>query len=200
MRQRARIAWAPAAGTGILLMDGAFSSLGPLNRRGMHDLLFDRQGRLNKRIVFITYDLNEAMRLGHRIAMLQCGRIVQIGTAEEILTGPANDYVAQFVATSTAPDADLGRTRAGTGPPAARRRTRRTRGTGPTRGQERADGIVESDVRPVDPETPVADLFARCAKSPFPVPVTDEDGKLLGLVPKVTSLAALGRLNGNDRL
>src|SRR3954454_15706917 len=64
----------------------------------MQDLLLDLQGRLSKTIVFITHDLNEAMRLGDRIAMLRDGRIMQIGTAEEILTDPANDYVAQFVA------------------------------------------------------------------------------------------------------
>jgi glycine betaine/proline transport system ATP-binding protein len=86
------------------------------------------------------------------------------------------------------------------GPPPARRRTSRTRGTGPTRGRNGLDGIVESDVQPVDPETPVADLFARCANSPFPVPVTDEDGKLLGVISKVTLLAALGSLNGNGGL
>jgi glycine betaine/proline transport system ATP-binding protein len=182
MQQRVGIARALAAGTDILLMDEAFSSLGPLIRRGMQDLLLDLQGRLNKTIVFITHDLNEAMRLGHRIAMLQGGRVIQIGTAEEILTDPANDYVAQFVATPH-PGADRGRARAGTGPPAARRHTRRTRGTSPTRGRNGLDRIVESDVQPVDPETPVADLFARCAKS-LPVPVTDEDGKLLGVIPR----------------
>jgi CBS-domain-containing membrane protein len=83
-----------------------------------------------------------------------------------------------------------------TGPPAARRRIRRA-ARAVREGGNGLDGIVESDVQPVDPETPVAGLFARCAKSPFPVPATGEDGKLLGVIPKVTLLAALGSLNGN---
>ncbi len=98
MQQRVGLARALAAETDILLMDEAFSALDPLIRREMQDLLLDLQGRLDKTIVFITHDLNEAMRLGDRIAMLRNGRIMQIGTAEEILTDPANDYVAQFVA------------------------------------------------------------------------------------------------------
>nr|WP_319459662.1 glycine betaine/L-proline ABC transporter ATP-binding protein [Micromonospora sp. RTP1Z1] len=98
MRQRVGLARALAAGTDILLMDEAFSALDPLIRREIQDQLLELQAELGKTIVFITHDLNEAMRLGHRIAVMRDGRIVQIGTAEEILTDPANDYVAQFVA------------------------------------------------------------------------------------------------------
>jgi glycine betaine/proline transport system ATP-binding protein len=97
MRQRVGLARALAAGTDVLLMDEAFSALDPLIRREMQDQLLELQSRLGKTIVFITHDLNEAMRLGDRIAMMRDGRIVQIGTAEEILQDPANDYVAQFV-------------------------------------------------------------------------------------------------------
>ena len=79
-------------------MDEAFSALDPLIRRELQDQLLELQGELGKTIVFITHDLNEAMRLGHRIAVMRDGRIVQIGTAEQILTDPSNDYVAQFVA------------------------------------------------------------------------------------------------------
>ncbi|HEX5541279.1 MAG TPA: glycine betaine/L-proline ABC transporter ATP-binding protein [Micromonospora sp.] len=98
MRQRVGLARALAAETDILLMDEAFSALDPLIRRELQDQLMDLQAELGKTIVFITHDLNEAMRLGHRIAVMRDGRIVQIGTAEEILTDPSNDYVAQFVA------------------------------------------------------------------------------------------------------
>ena len=97
MRQRVGLASALAAGTNIMLMDEAFSALDPLIKREMQDQLVDLQNKLGKTILFITHDLNEAMRLGDRIAMMRDGRIVQIGTAEQILNDPANDFVAQFV-------------------------------------------------------------------------------------------------------
>ena len=97
MRQRVGLARALAAGTDIMLMDEAFSALDPLIKREMQDQLIELQHQLGKTILFITHDLNEAMRLGDRIAMMRDGRIVQIGTAEQILNDPANDYVAQFV-------------------------------------------------------------------------------------------------------
>jgi glycine betaine/proline transport system ATP-binding protein len=97
MRQRVGLARALAAGTNIMLMDEAFSALDPLIKREMQDQLVELQHKLGKTILFITHDLNEAMRLGDRIAMMRDGRIVQIGTAEQILDEPANDYVAQFV-------------------------------------------------------------------------------------------------------
>ena len=78
-------------------MDEAFSALDPLIRREMQEQLVLLQAELDKTIVFITHDLNEAMFLGDRIAVMRDGEIVQIGTPDEILTNPANDYVAQFV-------------------------------------------------------------------------------------------------------
>lgn len=98
MRQRVGLARALAADTDILLMDEAFSALDPLIRREMQDQLIELQAKLNKTILFITHDLNEAMRMGDRVAMMRDGRIVQIGTSEQILNDPANDYVAKFVA------------------------------------------------------------------------------------------------------
>ena len=97
MRQRVGIARALTAGTEILLMDEAFSALDPLIRREMQEQLVELQRKLGRTIVFITHDLNEAMFLGDRIAVMRDGRIVQNGTPEEILADPANDYVAQFV-------------------------------------------------------------------------------------------------------
>lgn len=96
MQQRVGLARALAAETDILLMDEAFSALDPLIRRDMQDQLVELQNELEKTILFITHDLNEAMRLGDHIAMMRGGEIVQIGTAEEILNDPATDYVAQF--------------------------------------------------------------------------------------------------------
>ena len=97
MQQRVGLARALAADTDILLMDEAFSALDPLIRKEMQDQLVELQSRLNKTIVFITHDLNEAMRIGDRIAMMRDGRIEQVGTAEDILQNPANNYVANFV-------------------------------------------------------------------------------------------------------
>jgi glycine betaine/proline transport system ATP-binding protein len=97
MQQRVGLARALAAETDILLMDEAFSALDPLIRREMQDQLVELQSKLNKTIVFITHDLNEAMYLGDHIAVMRDGRIAQIGDAEDILTRPADDYVANFV-------------------------------------------------------------------------------------------------------
>jgi glycine betaine/proline transport system ATP-binding protein len=98
MQQRVGLARALAAETDILLMDEAFSALDPLIRREMQDQLIELQSSLGKTIVFITHDLNEAMYVGDRIAVMRSGKIVQIGTSEEILTDPANEYVAKFIA------------------------------------------------------------------------------------------------------
>lgn len=97
MQQRVGLARALAAETDIMLMDEAFSALDPLIRREMQEQLIELHADLGKTIIFITHDLNEAMFLGDRIAVMRDGRIVQIGTPEDILTDPANDYVAQFV-------------------------------------------------------------------------------------------------------
>jgi glycine betaine/proline transport system ATP-binding protein len=98
MRQRVGLARALAADTDVLLMDEAFSALDPLIRREMQDQLLDLQQQLGKTIVFITHDLNEAMYLGDRIAVMRDGRVVQVGTGEQVLSEPADEYVAQFVA------------------------------------------------------------------------------------------------------
>ena len=97
MRQRVGLARALAADTDIILMDEAFSALDPLIRAEMQDQLLELQTRLHKTIVFITHDLDEALRLGNRIAILKDGRLIQAGTAREILHNPADDYVDRFV-------------------------------------------------------------------------------------------------------
>lgn len=97
MQQRVGLARALTADADILLMDEAFSALDPLIRRDMQDLLLELQSQKKRTIIFITHDLNEAMYVGDRIAVMKDGKIEQVGTAEEILTSPANDYIARFV-------------------------------------------------------------------------------------------------------
>jgi len=97
MQQRVGLARALATDAEILLMDEAFSALDPLIRREMQDHLLQLQAKLNKTIVFITHDLDEALRLGNRIAILKDGELVQEGTPEDILLNPANDYVQSFL-------------------------------------------------------------------------------------------------------
>ncbi|MGP7959204.1 quaternary amine ABC transporter ATP-binding protein [Sanguibacter sp. A247] len=231
MRQRVGLARALTADTDILLMDEAFSALDPLIRREMQEQLVEIQQKLGKTIVFITHDLNEAMFLGDRIAVMRSGRIVQIGTAEEILTAPADDYVAQFVA-------DVDRTRVLTassvmlrpgvvlpvaaGPRRAARAMREAQVAaafvvdrdrvllGVVRdddvvaaaraGATRLESLVSSEVATVDENTPLSEVFAPSAESVVPVAVTDAQGRLLGVVPRVTLLEAMvpPELDGSD--
>jgi len=104
MQQRVGLARALASDPDILLMDEAFSALDPLIRRQMQDEMMDIHHTLQKTILFITHDLNEALRIGHRVCIMKDGAVVQIGTPEEILTQPATGYVAEFVQ-----DVDQGR-------------------------------------------------------------------------------------------
>lgn len=222
MQQRVGIARALAADTDVLLMDEAFSALDPLIRREMQEQLVELQQELNKTIVFITHDLNEAMFLGDRIAVMRDGRIVQIGTPNEILTDPANDYVAQFVQ-----DVDRAKVLtagdvmepphavvfASAGPRTALRlmRDQQTSACFVTTANRKLLGVVrDKDVlrqvregstdlterlRPapgvVRKDQLVADLFELAVESHLPVAVIDEHGRLLGVVPRVTLLAAL---------
>ena len=225
MQQRVGLARALCAETDILLMDEAFSALDPLIRREMQEQLVALQADLGKTIVFITHDLNEAMFLGDRIAVMRDGRIVQIGTPDDILTHPANDYVAQFVQ-------DVDRTRVLTagsvmeparavvnlssGPRNALRtmrdlqtsaafvvdRRRTFFGTVRDRDvmhlvESRAPDLaaaVRNGNGPVRAETPLAELFGLAVESPIPLPVVDDEGRLVGVIPRVTLLAALGNV------
>ena len=97
MQQRVGLARALATNPGILLMDEAFSALDPLIRNDMQDQLAELQSKLRKTIVFITHDLDESLKLGDHIGILNGGRLVQVGKPEEIIMNPADDYVAAFV-------------------------------------------------------------------------------------------------------
>lgn len=97
MQQRVGLARAFATDADILLMDEPFSALDPLIREHLQTELLELQGRLGRTILFVSHDLDEALRLGSHIAIMQAGRIVQIGTSEDIVFRPATEYVARFV-------------------------------------------------------------------------------------------------------
>ncbi|TDN62281.1 betaine/proline/choline family ABC transporter ATP-binding protein [Paraburkholderia sp. BL10I2N1] len=97
MRQRVGLARALVSEPDVLLMDEAFSALDPLIRGEMQDILLDMQAQLRRTIVFITHDLDEAMKIGSRIAIMKDGVVIQVGTPEGICNAPANDYVRRFV-------------------------------------------------------------------------------------------------------
>ncbi|MEU5523617.1 glycine betaine/L-proline ABC transporter ATP-binding protein [Streptomyces sp. NPDC047860] len=171
MQQRVGLARALATDADLLLMDESFSALDPLIRRDMQDQLIELQKKLKKTIVFITHDLNEAMRLGDRIAVMRDGRIVQIGTAQDILIRPANDYVASFTQ-------DVDRSRVLTAGAVMEREVR---------GDE-ADCGCET----ASPDTSFTDLCAISARVPHPVAVLDKEDALVGVVPRQRLVGFLG--------
>ncbi|MFG3124707.1 glycine betaine/L-proline ABC transporter ATP-binding protein [Streptomyces sp. NPDC048208] len=176
MQQRVGLARALATDADLLLMDESFSALDPLIRRDMQDQLLELQKTLRKTIVFITHDLNEAMRLGDRIAVMRDGRIVQTGTAEDILLRPADDYVASFTR-------DVDRSRVLT--------AAAVMDTG-VRGDE-ADCGCETAA----PGTPFAELCALSARLSHPVAVVDADRTLVGVVPGSRLVGFLGDGQGD---
>ncbi|WP_230660309.1 ATP-binding cassette domain-containing protein [Psychrobacter sp. I-STPA10] len=97
MQQRVGLARALAVDTPIMLMDEAFSALDPLIRNQLQDQLLELQEKLHKTIVFITHDIDEAIKVGQRISILNKGRLIQTGTPEQLRNNPVNDYVAQFM-------------------------------------------------------------------------------------------------------
>jgi glycine betaine/proline transport system ATP-binding protein len=98
MQQRVGLARAFATEADVLLMDEPFSALDPLIREHLQDELIELQRSLRKTIVFVSHDLDEALKIGSRIAIMEAGRVVQFGLPEEIILNPVNDYVRQFVA------------------------------------------------------------------------------------------------------
>ncbi|MEU0201403.1 MULTISPECIES: glycine betaine/L-proline ABC transporter ATP-binding protein [unclassified Streptomyces] len=171
MQQRVGLARALATDADLLLMDESFSALDPLIRRDMQDQLLELQQKLKKTIVFITHDLNEAMRLGDRIAVMRDGRIVQNGTAQDILLRPENDYVASFTQ-------DVDRSRVLT-------------------AGELMDTSVTADdpgchCETATPDTPFTELCAISARLSHPVSVVGQDNKQLGIVPRQRLIGFLG--------
>ncbi|MFG2816582.1 glycine betaine/L-proline ABC transporter ATP-binding protein [Streptomyces sp. NPDC048410] len=157
-RQRVGLARALAVDPEVLLFDEPFSALDPLIRRDMQDevaRLHEEEGRT---MVFITHDLSEALKLGDRIALMRDGRVVQLGTPEEIVNSPADDYVREFVR-------DVPREQVVTCRTAMRPATREEAGSGPA----------------VRPEAPVAEAIEAVARAGEPARVMD-DGTCMGVV------------------
>ncbi|MCX4573865.1 betaine/proline/choline family ABC transporter ATP-binding protein [Streptomyces sp. NBC_01571] len=171
MQQRVGLARALATDADLLLMDESFSALDPLIRRDMQDQLIELQKKLKKTIVFITHDLNEAMRLGDRIAVMRDGRIVQIGSAEDILVRPADDYVASFTQ-------DVDRSRVLT--------------AGAVMDTDVHGDEADCDCETALPDTSFVDLCAISARLTHPVAVLDPQGELVGVVPRRRLVAFLG--------
>ena len=227
MKQRVGLARALATDTDVLLMDEAFSALDPLIRREMQEQLVELQADLGKTIIFITHDLNEAMFLGDRIAVMRDGRIVQIGTPEDILTDPANDYVAQFVqdvdrarvlTASSAMEPARSVVSVTAGPRAALREMRDLQtsaalvvGRGRTllgavrdrdvmrqvKAGETDLSAVTEPVASVTGDVALADLYEVSVESPLPIAVVDGNNRLIGVIPRVTLLAAVGNVTTN---
>lgn len=154
MQQRVGLARAFATDAPILLMDEPFSALDPLIRARLQDELLDLQRDLKRTIIFVSHDLDEAFKLGDRIAIMEGGRIVQCGTPRDIFSAPASNYVAEFVANMN---------------PLGVLTARDVMEQAPGQGT------------PVGPETPVSDVMDRLRDDPAPVPVT-ENGVVIGAV------------------
>lgn len=164
MQQRVGLARAFSTDAPILLMDEPFSALDPLIRTRLQDELIDLQKTLRRTIIFVSHDLDEAFKLGDRIAILEGGRIVQCGTPREIFSAPSNDYVADFVANMN----PLGVLCA-------------------VDVMEPAEGTPDSTV---PPDTEIHEVMERVRATGRPVGVA-ENGELLGQITKDTVLAKL---------
>jgi glycine betaine/proline transport system ATP-binding protein len=224
MQQRVGLARALANNPDVLLMDEAFSALDPLIRKDMQDELLDLQSSVEKTIVFITHDLDEALRIGDRIALMKDGNIVQIGTPEEILMNPSNQYVERFVE-----DVDLSKVltayhvmkRAETvqidkGPRVALKLMRELgissiyvvdkqktllgalsasdAKEAIERNKTLAD-IMVKDLTTVQPGTLLTDLFEKVSSATVPVAVIDEKNRLKGILVRGS---VIGALAGNE--
>nr|WP_166668556.1 glycine betaine/L-proline ABC transporter ATP-binding protein [Halanaerobium saccharolyticum] len=221
MQQRVGLARALAVDTDILLMDEPFSALDPLIKKDMQDKLLELYEHIDKTIVFITHDLDEALKLGDRIAIMKDGEIVQVGNHEEILTNAENDYVAEFVQ-------DVNRSRVLTaedimdkpeavlykqdGLRTALHKMRRNElGSIFVLGENREyrgivtiEDVVESinkdkenlddiikEVPLAEPDESVNDLFSKIADIDTPLPVLDKNNKLKGVIVKTHVVANL---------
>ncbi len=221
MQQRVGLARALAVDPEILLMDEPFSALDPLIKKEMQSKLLDLYEEMERTILFITHDLDEALKLGDRIAIMKEGKIIQIGDHEEILTEATNDYVENFVE-------DVNRSRVLTakdimtkaiallypqdGPRTALHKMKKNNLNSlfvvnkdkKYRGIVYIEDVVDvinndelefediiKNITKADPEDNLRKLFADIADLNVPLPVTDEDDKLLGIIVKTNVLANL---------
>ena len=220
MQQRVGLARALANDSDVLLMDEAFSALDPLIRKDMQDELIELQEDMQKTILFITHDLNEALRLGDRIVLMRNGSIVQVGTPEEILMNPANAYVERFVADidrSKILNAQHIMNRAqmvnidNHGPRVALEKMREEGVSGvyvvdskrnligyvtadaageAIKANKTLKDVLQTDIPKVDKDTPMTELINIIHDSPLPLAVV-ENNRLLGVVIRGSVIAAL---------
>lgn len=169
MQQRVGLARALTTDPEVLLMDEAFSALDPLIRCDMQDELIELQRELKKTIVFITHDLDEALKLGDRIAILKDGETVQIDTPEQILLAPADDYVRAFVK-----DVNRGRVL-----------------TAQTLMKRAEPGARPNGAPKVAPDTVLEELLPLSLSHDDPIEVVAETNRLLGYVPRERIIGVL---------
>ena len=164
MQQRVGLARALATDPQILLMDEAFSALDPLIRSDMQNQLVDLQSKLKKTIVFITHDLDESLKLGDHIGILNAGRLVQVGRPEDIILNPADDYVKAFVK-------DVNRSKV------LRAKTVMTK-------IDKFDttGINPSSIYKYDENTFIEDLVPKVLKDRSTIEVIDKTGNTMGYI------------------
>lgn len=224
MQQRVGLARALATDAPILLMDEAFSALDPLIRREMQDELMRLQTELKRTIVFISHDIQEALKIGDRVAIMKNGYLVQVGTPEDIVTSPADDYIAAFthdvnraqvlktgsIVRQTVPFI-LGQGSAGAALQEMQQRDRRRMHVVDRHGRpvgmlilkdlERAvtNGVedVEAVMRddfPIVEATTSLEEIFHVAQSGIPIAVTNMKGKFKGVVEQSDILASIGRL------
>jgi len=221
MQQRVGLARALANDPEILLMDEPFSALDPLIRRDMQEELMEIQARIQKTIVFITHDVNEAFKIGDRVAVMKDAQIEQIGRPEEILDAPASDYIEAFVK-------DIDKTKViqaknimikthalaylNSGPKMAVRemqangissvfvvdREKKLQGIVTIddaivagREQKTLKDILRHDYLTLDPDSYIQDMIPKATESKYPLAVVDENNKLLGIVVRVSVLSGL---------
>ena len=159
MQQRVGLARAFATGAPILLMDEPFSALDPLIRTRLQDELLEFQRRLKKTIIFVSHDLDEAFRIGNRIAIMEGGRIIQCGTPQDIVKNPANQYVADFVQNMN---------------PINMLTARDVMQTG-------VNGSTAGVSATAKPETPLVDILDAMARQPGSVGIVD-NGTVIGTI------------------
>jgi glycine betaine/proline transport system ATP-binding protein len=202
MQQRVGLARALATDPELLLMDEAFSALDPLIRREMQDELLRLQEELTKTIVFITHDLDEALRLGDRVAMLKDGLMVQVGTPADIVMHPADDYVRAFVEHVDRsrvlkvrhvmrPSPEVAPLPVPAAPvPAAP--VPAAPGAPASVAADAAKGVV------LPAGMALHEALSVVAERAGPVPVVDASGRTVGCLDAATALAALVRGRGNE--
>ncbi len=221
MQQRVGLARALANDPDILLMDEPFSALDPLIRREMQLELIEIQSKLKKTIIFITHDINEAFKLGDRVAVMKDGIIEQIATPEEILTSPASDYIREFVK-------DIDKTRVlqakhimfkpsalvtpRDGPKVAVKEMQKNGISSlfvvnherilqglvtiddtinAIKENQSLTDILIHDYHTTGPETYIKDLIPNAGSTKYPIAVINENNKLLGIIVRVSVLSSL---------